>query len=344
MKRIGFLALLTMTVGSLLPGLARGGEIRVLTDRTESHMRPLFERFEKSTGVTVSAVYIKKGLSQRLKANPTEADLVITKSAMNLEHARKDGLLQPFDSKTIEALPEAFVDPDKMYFVTSYRPRVIYYSKARVKPDQLKTYMDLTKPEWKGKVAIRSGHHDYNISLFCQMAEAEGIEATKKFITGLKANLARAPQSNDRGQVQAIFEEKADLSIGNSYYMGIMMGREDQRPWALATGLFFPDQEGEGCYILRAGAGLTTAKDNVAEATKLLDYLASDFGQYYMATSLHVYSVKPGIPLSPFNQTLGDGQEAVQAGRFKARIVPLREIDKHREAVVKILNEVNFDQ
>lgn len=320
------------------------GKVRVITDRTENHLKPLFALFEKNTGIKVEAAYVDKGLMTRLKTNPTEADLVITKGALNLEIARKEGLLQACKSKVLDKLDKAFVDPDKTFVITSYRPRAIYYSKERVKLNQVATYMDLTKKEWKGKVLIRSGYHSYNIDLFCQMAASEGLEKTKEFIKGLKANLARTPTGNDRAQIKGIYEGKADLSIGNSYYMGIMMGRKDQRPWAEATGLIFPNQEEKGCYVMRSGAGLTKSDTNVENATKLLEFMLSDFGQYYLASSLYTYPVKKGIPISEFNKTLGEGQKGIKDGAFKSNFVSIREIEKQKEAVIKILNKVNFDK
>lgn len=318
--------------------------VRVITDRTESHLKPLFDRFEKDTGIAVHAVYVDKGLMPRLEAQPTEADLVISKTAGNLERARRGGLLQAYDASVVEGLPEQFVDPDHMYVITSYRARGLYVSRERVDVADLDTYADLSKPEWKGKVAIRSGYHDYNVSLFCQMAEAEGIDAVRSFITGLKGNLARTPTGNDRAQVRAIYEGIADVSIGNSYYMGLMMARDDQRPWGLATDYVFPNQNGAGTYVLRAAAGLTKADRSPEAASRLLAYLLDDFAQYYLASALHAYPVVPGLPISSFNKTLAQAQEEVEDGVFKARFVPLRAIDQHRDAVIAILNEVGFDQ
>ena len=321
----------------------RAGTVRVLTDRTETHLEPLFSLFEKNTGIKVEAVFADKGMLSRLRVRPTEADLVIGKTADNLEVARKKGLLRPYTSKAVEQLDPAFVDPDNMYVITSYRPRVFFYHKDRVKPDELSTYKSLADPKWKGRIAIRSGYHPYNINLFCQMMETEGREKTEAFLKGLKANLARAPRGNDRAQVQAIHEGEADVSVGNSYYMGLMMSRDDQRAWAESTHVFFPNQKGEGAYVMSAGAGLTRSERNPEEAEKLLEYLLSDFAQYYFATTLHVYAVKDGVPVSGINKSIVKDQDTIENGRFKANIVPIRKIAPHREAVVDILNRINFD-
>jgi iron(III) transport system substrate-binding protein len=339
MRRLLF-GLLLITLASQL----QAGTVRVITDRTETHLEPLFALFEKNNpDIKVETVYVDKGLMARLETRPTESDLVISSTAENLEMARKNNLLQPFKSQILMTVDEHFRDPDSHYVITSYRPRGLFISKKDVDPAAIATYMDLTKPEWKGKVLIRSGYHSYNLSLFCQMAEAYGLEKTKAFLAGLKANLARTPTGNDRGQVQAIYEGKGQVSIGNSYYMGIMRSRDDQRAWADATEVIFPDQELGGTFVMQSAAGLTKSTRNVEEATKLLEYLLSDFAQYYFATTLHVWSVKDGVPVSELNKTLGKGQPGIQDGKFKAHFVSIRNIDKHREAIIKILNDVNFD-
>lgn len=339
MKRL----IATLTLGSCFFAAVHAGTVRVITDRTETHLKPLFSLFEKNTGIKVEAIYVDKGMMARVTSRPKEADVVISKTADNLEILRQKNALRKIESDVLATINPVFVDPDQMYVVTSYRPRTFFYSKERVNPEELSTYADLADPKWKGKISIRSGYHSYNMSLFCQLMAKEGPEKTRAFIEGLKKNQARLPQGNDRAQVKAIYEEKADLSVGNSYYMGLMLARDDQRAWGESTGVFFPNQKEEGAYVMSSGAGLTVADRNVEDATKLLEYLLSDFSQFYFSTKLHVYAVKEGIPVSELNKDLGKNQEEIKEGEFKARIVPIREIAKHREAVTKILNDVKFD-
>lgn len=329
---------------ALVVGGVQAESVRVITDRTETHLLPVFHLFEQNTGIDIEAVYVDKGVLPRLRSRPEEADLVISSTAKQLEIARKEGLLQPFSSSALERLDSDFLDPDRMYVITSYRPRVIFFSSERVDVDDLSTYSALADPTWEGRVALRSGYHPYNMSLFSQMAEAEGLEAVRSFITGLKASLARSPQGNDRAQVQAIYEGKADVSIGNAYYMGLMRAREDQQAWAEASEVFFPNQAEGGAYVMRSAAALTSSTRNVESATQLLEFLLGDFSQYYFATTLHVHPVKKGIPLSPLDQSLAPSQPGVDGRTFKAQFVPVRSIDAHREAVIDLLDEVRFDE
>jgi iron(III) transport system substrate-binding protein len=326
-------------------GRASPAAIRVITDRTESNVAPIFAAFTKATGARVDVVYLDKGLISRLESRPTEADVVVTRDADLLEIARARGLLQPFASKRIEeAVPAEYRDPQGTYFSDAYRARVIYYSKDRVRPDELSTYEDLGADRWKGRVCIRSGYHDYNLSLFGQLLVKNGPERTRAFLERLKANLATAPSGNDRDQARAIFEGRCDVALANSYYMGIMLASPDQRAWGLATRVFFPDQQGCGAFVLRSGLALTKATGNVEAARELLEYVVQGNTQDYMAKLTYAYPVHGRGPLPEVNRALGAGQAGVSNGVFKICKVPLDAVAAQRDAVIRMLDEITFDQ
>ena len=250
-------ALIAMTSTSV--ALA-AGEVRVISDRTPSHLQPLLKQFEKGTGVKINAVFVDKGLIARLAARPTEADLVITSTADILERAKRDKLLRPVSSDILSSIRPEFRDPDGTYVILSYRARALYISKDRVKPGEITRYEELADAKWRGRICIRSGYHRYNISLFAQMAADRGLEWTRTFLSDLRDNLARKPKGNDRNQVRGIYEGACDVAVANSYYMPIMLGRDDQRPWGQSANVLFPDQDGRGSYVMTGGyiCGLAT--------------------------------------------------------------------------------------
>jgi iron(III) transport system substrate-binding protein len=339
------LALILVVALFVVPRRRGAREVRVLTDRTESHLAPFFAEFERATGIAVRVVYLDKALLARLESRPTEADLVITKDADLLELARGKGLLQPVASDAIRAaVPERFREPSGAYFSDAYRARAIFYSRERVKPEELSTYEALAEPKWRGRVCIRSGYHDYNLSLFGQMMAAYGEARTKAFLTGLRANLAQTPGGDDRAQARAIYEKKCDVAIANSYYMGIMLSSQDQRAWGEATAVFFPDQREGGSFVLRSGLALTTARDHVPDATRLLEYMIEPATQDRLAAFTFAYPVAGKAELPAINQRLGEGQPGITRGVFAVHDVPLAETAKNREPIVRMLDALRFDQ
>jgi len=63
------------------PASPEGKVIRVLTDRTSSHLNNIFAYYEKETGVKVETNYTGDNQLARLAQRPKEADLIVTKNA-----------------------------------------------------------------------------------------------------------------------------------------------------------------------------------------------------------------------------------------------------------------------
>lgn len=318
--------------------------LRLISDRTDQGtLRPILDAFEARSGAKVSGVFMDQGLVNRLESRPTEADVVITKDAELLDIAAQRGLLDPIKSASIAAAvaPE-FMGPSERYFVDAYRARVIFYSKARVKPSELSTYEDLASPKWKGRICVRSGSHDYNLALFGQFFASFGEAKARSAISGIAANLARAPKGNDREQARAIYEGKCDLALMNTYYHPMMAANPEQKPWADAVGVYFPSQAGKGTFIMRSAAGVTKATENRDLAVALLEFMASQEGQQLMVDRTQQYSVRRDVAVHPLMVKLGAEQGLVD-GRFKIDFIPLQQMAGKRDEVIKFVNEIRFD-
>jgi iron(III) transport system substrate-binding protein len=293
--------------------------------------------------VEIKVLTVKKGLLSRLLRRPDECDVVMTKTAVILDEAMKKGALQPYSSKLLDQniFPE-FREKNRHYLITSFRARAIFYSKERVNSASLEGYADLADPKWKGRVAIRSGFHNYNLSLFGQLAEDRGWPWTEKLLKGLRDNLSAAPQGNDRAQAKMIHDGKADLAVANSYYMGIMLSNPEQKAWGEACGVFFPDQKGNGTHVIRSGAALTSSQRNVKAATAFLEFLSTPLAQRYFSKVLNAYAVDETQDYSDVNMTLG--QPGIVGGRFKKKVIAIDRAESHRPKLLQTLESIEFDQ
>ncbi|MBT5110069.1 MAG: extracellular solute-binding protein, partial [Rhodospirillaceae bacterium] len=176
-------------------------EVNLYSSRQPFLMKPLLKAFTKETGIKVNMVYLKKGMLERLKSEGrnSPADLILVSDIGNLHNHDKAGLLQSVSSNKLSAnIPVQYRHPDGNWFGLTTRARVIYASKTRVKPGEVTSYEDLADPKMKGRVCIRSGKHVYNVSLLASIIVASGADAAKAWAKGVKANLARKPQGNDR--------------------------------------------------------------------------------------------------------------------------------------------------
>lgn len=336
-------ALLTALTGTALslPAAsdAQASEVvRVYSYRQPYLIQPLFDAFEKETGIRVEMVYAQAGLLERLKneGRNTPADLMLTADLPSLIWLMEEDLLQPVENETLETnIPAQYRDAEGRWFGLTMRARVIYASKERVEPGEITTYMGLADEKWRGRICTRPGDHPYNLGLIAGMIARYGEEKTKAWLEGVKANLARKPQGNDTSQVLAIKEGLCDLSLGNSYYMGKMLANDEQRVWAEAAYIIFPDQEGEGTHVNVSGAAMTKAAPNRENAVKLLEFLSGDEAQNIYSHLNHEYPVKEGVEVSELLQSWGP---------FKADDISLSEIAHLQHEALKLVNETGFNE
>ena len=166
------------------------------------------------------------------------------------------------------------------------------------------------------------------------MIAAHGEAETLKWLEGVKANLARKPQGNDRGQVQAIHQNLCDVSLGNSYYFGKMLTNKDQKVWADAVNINFPNQSNRGAHVNISGVGMAKHAPHQANAKALMEFLASEKAQQMYAETNMEYPVREGVPASSLVASWGE---------FKADSLPLETIAKHRKAAIKLIDQAKFD-
>ncbi len=285
----------------------------------------------------VNVAFLKKGLLERLKAegDRSPADLVLTTDIARLQALVNAGVTRPVRSDVLEAaVPANFRDPEGRWYGLTARARAIYASKERVKPGEVTTYEDLASPRWKGRICTRSGTHPYNLALFAAMIAHHGPEYTENWLRGLKANLARRPQGNDRAQVKAIWAGECDISLGNTYYMGKMLANPKQRAWAEAVRIVFPTFEQGGTHVNLSGMAMTRAAPNRENALRLMEFLVSPEAQRIYAEVNYEYPVRPGVPLSPV---------VAAWGGFTPDDIPLSEIARLRPLALRLVEKVDFD-
>ena len=335
-----FSLLLTMLASMLLSStsFAATEEVNVYSYRQPFLIKPLFDAFTNKTGIEVNVVFAKKGLAERLarEGENSPADLVFTVDIGRLNEVKEKGVIQAVDSAILEKnIPAQYRDPNKEWFGLTTRTRSIYVSKERADLNLIQTYEDLAKPEWKGKICTRSGKHPYNLALIASMIAHHGEAEAENWLRGVKANLARKPQGNDRAQVKAIKEGVCDLSLGNNYYFGKMLNDEEQSAWAEAVHLTFPNQGNRGTHVNISGMALTKSAPNKANAIKLMEFLTEELAQKIYAEQNYEYPVNPKVSPSGLVQSWGS---------FKADTLSLGKIASLRKTAAQLVDKVGFDQ
>ena len=333
--KLAIATLLTSTVATV----ANAAEVNIYSYRQPQLINPILAEFTKKTGIKTNVVFAKKGLVERLKAEGqnSPADLILTVDISRLDGAKAGGVTQALANDTLSGnIPSQYRDGEGHWFGLTTRARVVYASKDRVAQDGI-TYEELADPKWKGKICTRSGQHVYNLGLFASMVNHKGEAAAKEWLEGVKANLARKPTGNDRAQVNAIFSGECDISLGNTYYMGLMQTNEkkpEQKEWAASVKVLFPNTDDRGTHVNISGMALTKHAPNKADAVKLMEWLAGDEAQNLYATANFEYPVKAGVAAS---------SRVSSWGTLKPDTLSLNDIAAKRDKASELVDTVDYD-
>jgi iron(III) transport system substrate-binding protein len=330
------LALLAGLELASAPALA---EVNIYSTRAPDLIEPILALFTRATGIKVNLLTLPEaGITERLKTEGrlSPADLIITADIARLTEAKDAGVTQGVeDAELARGIPSAYRDPANHWFGVTTRARVLYVSKARVKPGEVTSYADLANSKWKGRVCTRSGHHDYNIALLSAMIAHDGLPAAKTWLAGYKANLARRPQGNDRVQVKAVADGICDIAVGNTYYYGLMLSDPEQKAWAEAVTAVFPNQADRGTHVNLSGMAMTAAAPHRADTLRLMRFMISPEAQQAYAALNYEYPILDTLPWAPVLQRL--------SGEFKVDTINLETVARQRPAAVRLTNEVDFD-
>ena len=316
-------------------------EVNIYSYRQPELIKPLLDRFTKETGITANVLFLDKGLVERIKAEGVNspADVILTIDIQRLTEAKDGGVVQPVKDNALinKDIPASLRDVVGDWFGLTTRGRVVYASKDRVAQSSI-TYEELADPKWKGKICIRDGQHAYNVALFASMIAHHGADYTEKWLTGLKNNLARKPDGNDRSQAKSIMAGECDISLGNTYYVGLMMTNEkapEEKEWAKSIKVLFPNAADRGTHVNVSGMALAKNSPNKANALKLMEFLASAEGQKIYAEQVFEYPVMPGAEPSAIVKSFGT---------IKPDSIALTEIAKSRKQASELVDKVGFNE
>jgi iron(III) transport system substrate-binding protein len=316
---------------------AKADAVNVYSYRQPFLVKPLFDKFKAETGTKVNVLFAKKGLVERLKAEGrnSPADLIFTVDIGRLNDVKLAGVTQPVSSETLtKIIPAQYRDPAGDWFALTTRARVIYAAKGRVEEWKSLTYESLADPKFNDRICTRSGKHAYTIALVASMIAHHGHDAAETWLTGVKNNLARRPQGNDRAQVKAIKDGLCDIALGNNYYFGKMMDDPKQRPWAESVHVVFPNQADRGAHVNISGMALAKHAPNPRSAQKLMEWLVGPEAQSIYAEQNYEYPIREGVKWAPLLADLGT---------FKSDALPISKIAELRKQAVKLVDEVGFD-
>jgi iron(III) transport system substrate-binding protein len=282
-----------------------------------------FEDFASETGTDLS---LRGGsateLYERIQAEGenTPADVLVTVDAANLWRATEAGLLEPLDSPDLNRLvPEDLRDPAGHWYGLALRARTIMRSADRVGPEDVTTYEGLGDPRWNGRLCLRSGTSEYNVSFVADRLAKDGPEATEEM---LRSWMDNDPEilGSDVDVLEAIADGDCDVGLTNHYYLE----REKEEDPDFPVEPVWADQDGRGTHVNLSGLGVVTGSDQADDAQDLIEFLVSPGQQQVFSDNNHEFPVTEEL-------------------EFKADPIDVEQAGARLDDALNLMDEVGWD-
>ena len=331
MKKGAILCGLGLILGQLVSASAsEAREVRIYSGRHYNTDRRAFKAFSQETGIKIRLIEATGiSLIERLKreGKNSKADIILLVDAARINNAAEAGLLMPIQSKKLgQYVPQEYRDPKGRWFGLTRRVRAIIVNPSIVKSSSIKTYADLAKPEFKGKLCLRKRKNVYNQSLVADQMILKGTANASNWIKGMVSNINQPFYSGDSSLIRAVGQGKCGIGVVNHYYLARMQagqsGRKDQS-LASSIKLIMPNP----AHVNISAAGLAASAKNKTEAIQLIEYLASPKGSDALAGPTYEY------PLRGF----GTSAELKAFGSVNPDNVPISKLGSTQKKAIQIM-------
>jgi iron(III) transport system substrate-binding protein len=275
--------------------------ITVYSGRGESLVKPVLDKFEQRSGITVKVRY---GSTAQLAAQLAEegdkspADVFFAQDAGALGAVAKEGLFATLPADVLDKVPGAYRSDSGEWVGVSGRSRVLAYNAEQVpKADLPTSVFDLTGPRWRGKVGVAPTNGSFQ-AFVTALRVQHGDARAKEFLTGLKANGAQIRENNIQ-IVTDINDGKLAAGLVNHYYLYEQAKEKGIAADQMAVKLHFFRDGDTGALVNVAGVGVLEKASTDPDVKALVDYLLSAEGQAYFAEETYEYPLVAGVPVAP---------------------------------------------
>ena len=310
-------------------------KLTVYSGRAERLIKPVLDSFTAKTGIQIDL--LSSGTTElvnrlKIEGDRSPADLFITNDAGSLEIARTAGLLRPLNMREIDrAIPSQFRAADNSWIGLSGRFWIIVYNTTMVKPDQVKSLLDLANAEWKDKIAIPNSGSEYLQAGVSVIRASVGDERTKSFLQGLRDNAGNQVYQKSSQIVEAVAKGQVAIGIVNHYYVYRHLAAQPTAPLAV----LMPDQHegGMGAIMNVAGVGILKHTPRLDSAKLLVEFLVAQAGQKMFADLDKEYPLHTEVKADP---------ALVERKSFRAAMVPLTKLAELREPTMLLIEQVGL--
>jgi len=290
--------------------------LTVYSGRAEELVGPLYERFERATGIEVAPRY---GDSAELAATIGEegpnspAEVFFSQDAGALGAVAREGRLRPLPTSLLDRVDPRFRDPGGRWVGVSGRARVVAYDTRRIEPGELPdTIFAFTDPRWRGKIGLAPTNASFQ-AFVSAMRLSVGDARARAWLEGIERNRPLLLDNNIQ-TLEAIARGEVEVGFVNHYYLFEL--RKDRPRVPVANHFLRPGDPGSLVNVSGLGA-----LSDTPEARRFAEFLLSVEGQRFFATDTEEYpllrGVRPDEALRPLDEIHGPG---IRLGELGAKL------------------------
>lgn len=252
-------------------------EIVAYTALDQEFSAPIYERFQRETGVSVAAKFDVEstktiGLVAAILAERRRprADLFWNNEILHTLRLEREGLLEPFHPRHGDAFPARFRSPNGAWHGFAARARVLLVNTRRIagrsRPEAI---ADLVAEQWKGDVAIAKPLFGTTATHAACLFQVWGDGRAKEFFHRLRSNARILSGNKQVAQAVASGEVAFGITDTDDAIAEVERGQPVE--------IVYPDQEPEGLGTLFIPNAIAIIKGgpHTDLAKRLADYLLS---------------------------------------------------------------------
>lgn len=261
----------------------------------------LVKEFQEKTGIKVDVVAAGTGeLLKRIESEDgnAQADVLWGGGAESL--AAYGNFFQPYESPELKNVDSNYYAPDFTWLGESPLPMVIMYNTDLVSEENApKSWEDLLKPEFKGKIAMADPAKSGSAyTIMATMVEAygkdtEGWDFIQKFYDNLDGKIVTSSSGVYKGVGDG--EYAVGLTLEKEAIKYVLNGAP--------TKIVYP---AEGTSAVPDGLAIVKDAKNMENAKKFVDFALSKETQEIMATELSRRSIRNDVEAPEGLPPLGD--------------------------------------
>lgn len=333
-----------LILSALLASNVAQAELVILAEGFDPHAN-LVADFEAETGekVIITSTSFKDNLvllenynqpEVLAEPNSVKPDLLIAKDMVFISQAKQLGFTQAMDQLPVfnDVHPGMMDSTDLHWVGLTYRARTLVYG-TNVDVSSVNTYEDLAKPEWAGRLCLRTSNNSYNYGLVSFLIEQYGQSQAKDILLGWMDNLAMPVFAGDSLILNAINSGECEVGITNHYYLAREYEKAAGQGTQFNVKVKYLNQGQGGVHTNGYGVALLKTSTQKELAQKFVEMLLAEKAQLQLSTSHYSY---------PVNRNFQAQSLVAGWGEFESSQLVWSKIGENLDLAEQLMQETNY--